>query len=130
MVNKKKLNVEEINGPMVKQIDGNTHVIFTMKNFFGLISTILCLFFGFYMLVVQPRIERTEKHYDTMYNEQKELNKVFTNEIVNIKLKTNITSENILLKSQASNGEANNVETDSQVYENGRNILANITRYY
>jgi hypothetical protein len=131
---KKSVNDEtkEIDGPMVKQIDGNTHVIFTMKNFFALISTMLGLFFGFYLLVVQPRIERTETHYDMMYNEQKELNKVYTKEITDIKLRINMTSDNLLLKNRASGGAINPapIEANNEfgnIFDG--NILANITRF-
>jgi len=128
---KKPINgeIKEINGPMVKQIDGNTHVIFTMKNFFALISTMLGLFFGFYLLVVQPRIEKTEEHYDLMYNEQKELNKVFTKEITDIKLKINLSSDNLLLKNNGATESIPN-EADNYVVDilDG-DILANITRF-
>jgi hypothetical protein len=130
---KKSINdeIKEINGPMVKQIDGNTHVIFTMKNFFALISTMLGLFFGFYLLVVQPRIEKTEEHYDLMYNEQKELNKIYTKEITDIKLRINITSDNLLLKNNGSAtepipNEANNYVVDML----DGDIIANITRFH
>ena len=128
---KKSVNDEtkEIDGPMVKQIDGNTHVIFTMKNFFALISTMLGLFFGFYLLVVQPRIERTETHYDMMYNEQKELNKIYTKEITDIKLRMNMTSDNLLLKNNG--GSTNPIPTEANnefcdIF--GDDILASITR--
>lgn len=121
--------------PMVKQIDGSTHIIFTMKNFFALISAILGLFFGFYMLVVEPRIKETEKHYDIMYNEQKELNKVFTDEIVAIKLKVNITSDNLLLKNPTANtnitstGATKPIPVEIRSDDNDADILANITRF-
>jgi hypothetical protein len=128
---KKPINgeIKEINGPMVKQIDGNTHVIFTMKNFFALISTMLGLFFGFYLLVVQPRIEKTEEHYDLMYNEQKELNKIYTKEITDIKLKINLGSENLLLNNNGATESIPN-EADNYVVDMlDGDILANITRF-
>jgi hypothetical protein len=128
---KKSVNDEtkEIDGPMVKQIDGNTHVIFTMKNFFALISTMLGLFFGFYLLVVQPRIEKTEEHYDLMYNEQKELNKIYTKEITDIKLKINLGSENLLLNNNGATESIPN-EADNYVVDMlDGDILANITRF-
>jgi len=128
---KKPINgeIKEINGPMVKQIDGNTHVIFTMKNFFALISTMLGLFLGFYLLVVQPRIEKTEEHYDLMYNEQKELNKIYTKEITDIKLKINLGSENLLLNNNGATESIPN-EADNYVVDMlDGDILANITRF-
>jgi hypothetical protein len=80
----------------VKRIDGNTPIIFNVKNFFALIGTILSLFFGFYLLVVNPRINRTEKNYEDMYKEQKLLNEAFRTEITNLKLIN--ASENKTLK--------------------------------
>jgi hypothetical protein len=67
-------------------IDGDTHIIFTVKSFFTLIGTLLGLFFAFYLLVVTPRINKTEENYLEMYNEQKVLNQTFTKEITDIKL--------------------------------------------
>lgn len=67
-------------------IAGNTQILFTVKSFFALVGTLLGLFFAFYLLVVTPRIDRTEKHYDEMYKEQKVLNEKFTKEIGDIKL--------------------------------------------
>lgn len=46
----------------VREIDGNTHVIFTVKTFFALIGTILGIFFGFYQMVVTPKVESMEKN--------------------------------------------------------------------
>jgi hypothetical protein len=129
---KKSINDEtkEIDSSMVKQIDGNTQVIFTMKNFFTLISAMLGLFFGFYLLVVQPRIEKTETHYDMMYNEQKELNKVYTKEITDIKLKINMTSDNLLLKNNGGSTNPIPTEADNEFSDIfGGDILANITRF-
>lgn len=77
----------------VNQIGGNTQIVFTIKSFFTLIGTILGLFFGFYMLVVDPRIKKTEDNYNEMYKEQKTLNENFTKEITTIKLDMKPTSE-------------------------------------
>lgn len=76
-------------------IAGNTQIIFTIKSFFGLISTILGLFFSFYLLVVVPRIDKMEENYEKMYIEQKTLNENFIKEITDIKLEL---KENIVYK--------------------------------
>lgn len=79
----------------VKQIDGNTPIIFNMRNFFTLIGTMITLFFGFYLLVVNPRINKAEKNYENMYNEQKVLNENFRTEITNLRLDVKGNTDNI-----------------------------------
>jgi len=74
-------------------IAGNTQIIFTMKSFLSLMGTMIGLFFGFYLLVVTPRIDKAEKHYEEMHKEQKELNQVFTKEINDIKLEIRGSSQ-------------------------------------
>ena len=70
----------------VKRIDGNTPIIFTIGSFFALIGTMITIFFTFYLLVVDPRINKSEKNYEKMYQEQKVLNETFRNEITNLRL--------------------------------------------
>jgi len=84
-------------------IAGNTQILFTLKSFFALIGSMLALFFTFYMLVVTPRIDKTEKHYDDMYKEQKTLNESFTKEITEIKfnMKGVLPSSTILPQQQS-----------------------------
>jgi uncharacterized membrane protein YgaE (UPF0421/DUF939 family) len=79
----------------VKRIDGNTPIIFNMRNFFTLIGTMITLFFGFYLLVVNPRINKSEKNYENMYKEQKVLNESFRTEITNLRLDVKGNTENI-----------------------------------
>jgi hypothetical protein len=67
--------------PSVKQIGANTQIIFTMKSFFATIGTILGLFFGFYELVVVPKVNKTEEHYEVMFSDQKEQNRIFYEEL-------------------------------------------------
>jgi hypothetical protein len=50
-------------------ITAETKIIFTIKSFFGLMSSIIGLFFGFYMLVVDPKIKDHDAKYDKI-NEQ------------------------------------------------------------
>jgi uncharacterized membrane protein YgaE (UPF0421/DUF939 family) len=70
----------------VKRIDGNTPIIFTVGSFFMFIGTMLTIFFGFYLLIVNPRIDKTEENYEKMYQEQKVLNETFRNEITNLRI--------------------------------------------
>lgn len=49
---------------MANIIGGNTKIIFTVKNFFTLIGTIMGLFFGFYQLVITPKLDRYEKQIE------------------------------------------------------------------
>ena len=81
-----KLRAKNITTTSIESIyiDGSTPIIFTVKSFFTLISTLLGLFFAFYLLVV--RINKTEENYLELYNEQKVLNQTFTKEITDIKL--------------------------------------------
>ena len=71
----------EVNEPSVKQISANTQIVFTMKSFLATIGTILGLFFGFYELVVVPKVDKTETHYETMFKDQKEQNRIFYEEL-------------------------------------------------
>ena len=70
-------NSQEEDEPTVKQINSSTQIIFTMKTFFGFIGSILILFFGFYQLVVVPKVNATEVHYSVIFNDQKEQNRLF-----------------------------------------------------
>ena len=58
-------------------IRANTQIVFTVGKFLTLIGTLLGLFFGFYMLVVVPRVDKMEKHYETIFTDQKAQNRVF-----------------------------------------------------
>lgn len=64
-----------------KNINNDTQITFTIKSFFATIGSILVIFFVFYQLVVLPRIETTEEHYKEMFNNQKEQNRIFYEEI-------------------------------------------------
>jgi hypothetical protein len=65
----------------LKQISGGTQIIFTVKSFFALIGTILGLFYGFYQLVVVPKVNLTEKNYEMMFTDQKAQNTIFYQEL-------------------------------------------------
>ena len=54
-------------------IAGNTQILFTMKSFSALIGSILGLFFGFYMLVVNPKLNDIQDKYDTLTKEMNEI---------------------------------------------------------
>lgn len=64
----------------LKQISGSTQIVFTVKTFFAFIATLLGLFYGFYQLVVVPRMNAT----DTMIIEQKEQNRITASELIKI----------------------------------------------
>ena len=65
----------------LKQISGATQIIFTVKSFFALIGTILGLFYGFYQIVVVPKVNLTEKNYEMMFTDQKAQNTIFYQEL-------------------------------------------------
>lgn len=64
----------------LKQISGNTQIVFTVKTFVAFIGALLGLFYGFYQLVVVPRMNAT----DAMIIEQKEQNKITAGELIKI----------------------------------------------
>jgi cell division protein FtsB len=68
----------------LKQISGNTQIIFTVKTFFALIGTMLGLFYGFYQLVVVPKVNATEAHYKEMFDAQKDQNAATSQELIKI----------------------------------------------
>jgi len=80
----KNITTTSIESP---HIDADTQIIFTVKSFFTLIGTMLGLFFAFYLLVVAPRIDDSEKNYIEMYKEQKVFNQAIVKEIADIKSK-------------------------------------------
>jgi hypothetical protein len=86
--NKKKMAKKTItpiqDNQVEKQISSNTQIVFTIKSFLATIGTILGLFYGFYQLVVVPKVNKTEEHYETMFNDQKEQNRIFYQELGNI----------------------------------------------
>lgn len=53
-------------------INSNTQIIFTIKGFIGLVTTLLGLFIGFYTLVIVPSLNKSEKYQEKLYEEQKE----------------------------------------------------------
>lgn len=66
------------------QISGSTQIVFTVKSFFALIFTLLGFFYGFYQIVVVPKVNATEKHYETMFEAQKEQNTATSQELIKI----------------------------------------------
>jgi len=66
------------------QISSNTQIVFTLKSFITTIGTILGIFYGFYQLVVVPKINSTEEHYKTMFDDQKKQNQIFYDKLGNI----------------------------------------------
>ncbi len=63
--------------PTIRQINGNTQIVFTVKSFFGLTSALLTLFFGFYQLVVVPKFNGLENADAKILGDQKDQNAVF-----------------------------------------------------
>ena len=67
--------------PKVKQINSSTQIVFTVKAFLTTIGTILGIFYGFYRMVIIPRVELTESNYEKMFKDQKEQNTIFYGEL-------------------------------------------------
>jgi hypothetical protein len=69
-------------------INANTVVVLNLKNvLMGILTmggTLLTIFFGFYMLVVVPKIESVEKHYEQMFEAQATENKSIRMELNNL----------------------------------------------
>ena len=68
----------------LKQISGSTQIVFTVKTFFAFIGAMITLFFGFYELVVVPKVNSTETHYQEMFQAQKEQNTATSQELIKI----------------------------------------------
>ena len=64
----------------LRQISGSTQIVFTVKTFITFVVTLLGIFYGFYQLVVVPRMNAT----DAMIVEQKEQNKITAAELIKI----------------------------------------------
>jgi hypothetical protein len=106
---------------MITQINGNTQINFTVKSFFALIFTILGLFYGFYQLVIVSKIEKTEEHYETIFKDQKEQNRIFYEELG--KINNSIGSLNASI--EALNKSKNN-ETQNNIANTGGSFGGNI----
>jgi hypothetical protein len=96
----------------VKQISGGTQIIFTVKSFFALIGAMLGLFYGFYQLVVVPKVNATESHYETMYKDQRDQNKIFYDQLGKI---------NTSIGALGASIDALNRANDNQVHNNSNN---------
>lgn len=66
------------------KIDSNTVIIFNIKTFTAFIIGMLGIFYGFYQLVIVNKLDKMEEHYQIMYNDQKEQNRLFYEELGNI----------------------------------------------
>ena len=65
----------------LKQISGSTQIVFTVKTFFAFLGAMIGLFYGFYQLVVVPKVNSTESHYQEMFQAQKEQNTATSQEL-------------------------------------------------
>ena len=68
----------------LKQISGSTQIIFTVKTFVAFIGAILGLFYGFYQIVIVPKVNSTETHYQIMFEAQKDQNTQTNQELIKI----------------------------------------------
>ncbi|MFW6225559.1 MAG: hypothetical protein ACOC3V_01205 [bacterium] len=73
------INTENSNNQNI--ISSKTQIVFSVKSFFGLIGSMVVIFFGFYQLVIVPRINLHDEQYKTIIKEQKEQNKLFYDEL-------------------------------------------------
>lgn len=67
--------------PVARRIDGTTQIVFTFKTFLATIGTILGIFYGFYQLVIVPKVNSTEENYKEMFSDQKKQNTIFYQEL-------------------------------------------------
>jgi len=79
---RKKVTTTDINTKV--QINANTQIVFTLKSFFATIGTILGIFYGFYQIVIVPKVDNTEKVYSKMFEDQKSQNQIFYDKLGNI----------------------------------------------
>jgi peptidoglycan hydrolase CwlO-like protein len=113
---------KEDNKPLVNNtINATTQIIFSIKGFFGTIAAILGIFFAFYGLVIIPKVNSTEIHYQIMFKDQKEQNRIFYNEIS--KLNNSIGSLNETINSL--NNKFNELNQSIQNIETANNSLNN-----
>jgi cell division protein FtsB len=94
----------------LNQISGSTQIVFTVKSFFALIFALLGLFYGFYQLVVVPKVNATESHYSEMFKAQNDQNAATSQEL--IKINTSIGTLNgtveALVRERATTPPVNN----------------------
>lgn len=88
---------------IVRKIEEETVLQFSLKAFGGLILSIFTIFFGFYLLVVQPQFKAQDEKFEKNWTEQKVINK---------ELSTSINQLNITLS--AFNETLNNLKTDKK----------------
>lgn len=123
----KKVIKQDGNEPKTNQISANTQIVFTVKSFFALIGTILGLFFGFYQFVVVPKVDKTEEHYNIMFQEQKEQNRIFYNELnkINSSIGSLNTSIETLNRTTTSTSHVANSRSSLGGSRNGSTAMSN-----
>ena len=116
--------------PKIKQIGAKTQIIFTMKSFLTTIGTILTLFFGFYQLVVVPKVNATEEQYVKMFDDQKEQNRIFYEKLGNINSSIgslNATIEALNKENTIRHNISNTGGSFGHVVPNNKNFIPNNT---
>lgn len=78
-----------VNSIEPRRIDASTPIIFNVRNFFALIGSMLGVFFGFYLLVINPKIVTIENTIEKTNQEQKIINENINKTILEIKLNQN-----------------------------------------
>ena len=72
---------------MVLKVDTeNSRIIFSVKGFIAVITFIFSVFFGFYLLVVNPRMQETDRTIEKNATEQKQINKELSNSLTTLNI--------------------------------------------
>lgn len=110
--------------PIVKQINGDTKIIFTVRNFFALTGTLITLFFGFYQLVVVPKFNSLETTDAKILNDQKDQNAIFYQQLNTINASIGSLSATIeSLNRDKTNGSKINDNTGGSLGTDSSNVL-------
>lgn len=112
----------------LREISAETPILFTTKSFFALIGTILAIFFGFYMLVVTPKLDSVDKNYSDVRTEVDGQNKFIYDEFkaINTSLQEMKNSiDNIAL--MESNAIMKRDKMGEQIIKNSKLLKKNTT---
>lgn len=96
----------------IRSIDSNTNITFTIKTFLALIGTILGIFFGFYNMVIIPRVKSLDENNTNIQLEMVKQSIETHNEFKEINTKLYIMN-NMIYEMKGENSGKNSKPTSS-----------------
>ena len=116
---------------MGKQINSKTTISFSVWHLITIIFVVIGSFIGYYGMIVSPNVDRMEKHYKMLYDEQKEdirtLNKKIddlNNAINNLSNNVNILNEKLKFENTIKSPGIVSLHNDTTQFSD--NIVENI----